>query len=41
MTVRVVPLSGRRLLPLWLCDGLVGALGLTALLGLSALAHWI
>jgi hypothetical protein len=41
VTIRVVPLERKTLLPVWLCDCLVGALGLAALLGLSALAHWL
>ena len=41
VTIRVVPLARKTLLPVWLCDCLVGALGLAALLGLSALVHWL
>lgn len=37
--IHVKPLSRRALLPVWLCDCLVGALGLCTLLALSALVR--
>jgi hypothetical protein len=39
--IHIAPLSQRALLPVWVCDCLVGGLGLAALLALSALAHWL
>ena len=41
VSVRVTPLKRRALLPVWLCDCLVGALGLAALLALAVMGRWL
>lgn len=40
VSIWVTPLSRRALLPVWLCDCLVGALGVSTLLALSAVVRW-